>query len=75
MDAHYWSYCSHCDTKVVICGRCGNNCCNGGYGEELGPEPGELITCRACPSAYEVQTKSIKQELLTKNEKAEFIKD
>ncbi len=52
---HYWSYCAHCETETVICGRCGNNCCNGGYGEEIGPEPGTTMQCRACSSAYEMQ--------------------
>lgn len=54
---HYWSFCDHCDSNVVICGRCGNNCCNGCYGEEMGPEPGEMIPCRGCLSAYELQAK------------------
>jgi hypothetical protein len=52
---HYWSYCHHCRARMVICGRCGNNCCNGGYGEEIGPEPGTTMKCRACPSAYDMQ--------------------
>jgi len=34
---------------MVLCGKCGNNCCNGGYGEVDGKE------CDACPSAYEMQ--------------------
>lgn len=51
---HYWSYCDHCDREVVICGHCGNNTCNGGSGEEIGPNPGETIPCRACGSAHEL---------------------
>jgi hypothetical protein len=46
---HYWTYCNHCETDVVICGVCGNNCCNGGYGQVDGK------TCEACPSAYQMQ--------------------
>jgi hypothetical protein len=53
-DGHYWHRCDMCG-PTVMCGRCGNNCCNGGYGEEIGPEAGTTMTCRACPSAYEMQ--------------------
>lgn len=34
----------------VICGKCGNNCCNGGYGELV-----DGSQCDACPSAYDKQ--------------------
>jgi hypothetical protein len=33
-----------------MCGKCGNNCCNGGYGTL---EDGS--TCDMCPSAYDLQ--------------------
>lgn len=56
---HRWSYCDHCESPMVICGRCHNNCCNGGYGIEPGPEPGSVMPCRACPSAYEMQDKGL----------------
>lgn len=42
---------------MVICGKCGNNCCNGGYGEILGEEVGEVLVCDMCPSAYDLQAK------------------
>lgn len=48
--AHRWEYCDLCEARVVVCGKCGNNCCNGGYGELT---PG--IKCDACPSAYAEQ--------------------
>lgn len=48
---HQWDYCGLCEVEIVICGKCGNNCCNGGYGEVTGE------TCDACPSAYELQDK------------------
>jgi len=44
---HYWSECEMCG-PTVICGKCGNNCCNGGYGELP-----DGTTCDACPSAHE----------------------
>ena len=44
---HTWDYCSLCDTMMVICGTCGNNSCNGTYGEL---EDGS--TCPDCESAY-----------------------
>lgn len=40
-------HCSLCDRDVVICPTCGNNTCNGGYGEIDGED------CPDCPSAYE----------------------
>lgn len=49
---HYWIYCSLCEDDVVVCGKCGNNCCNGGYGEIDG------VACDACPSAYELYTET-----------------
>lgn len=27
-----WEWCSHCQTMMVICPCCGNNCCNAGFG-------------------------------------------
>lgn len=47
--AHFVSYCEHCERQVVICGKCGNNTCNGGYGTLP-----DGSTCDACPEAYEV---------------------
>ncbi len=41
------SYCTLCKRDVVLCGVCGNNTCNGGYGEINGSR------CKNCPSAYE----------------------
>lgn len=58
-NGHFWEECPMCG-PMVICGKCGNNCCNGGYGEVIGPERADdgsvvMITCDACPSAYEMQ--------------------
>ncbi len=57
MAGHRWAYCEMCGHPVVICGKCGNNCCNGGYGELPGPERDTWIKCDACPSAYDMQNK------------------
>lgn len=46
---HYWEYCMHCDCMMVICGTCGNNTCNAGYGTL---EDGSA--CPDCPSAYDM---------------------
>ena len=43
---NYKSYCNHCERMVTICGKCGNNTCNGSYGEIDGKE------CDQCPNAY-----------------------
>ena len=47
-ETHRWTDCAMCG-RMVICGKCGNNCCNGGYGEVGG------IECDACPAAYAMQ--------------------
>lgn len=39
---------------MVICATCGNNCCNGGYGE------GDGQKCPDCPEAYDHQDASWK---------------
>ena len=57
MKAHHREYCGNCETDMVVCGTCGNNCCNGGYGEVIGKEPGTTMTCPDCPAAYELQRK------------------
>lgn len=46
--SHKWEYCGHCKHEVVICGKCGNNTCNGGHGTVDGKE------CDACESAYQL---------------------
>ena len=46
---HTLSFCVGCDTNMVLCATCGNNCCNGGSGTVNGE------TCRDCDEAYEHQ--------------------
>lgn len=45
---HYWSVCWMCG-PMVICGYCGNNCCNGGHGDKC---------IDGCTSAYAMQDKN-----------------
>ena len=52
MIKHTWEYCDLCGHDIVICGKCGNNTCNGGYGTVDGKE------CDACESAYQLYMKS-----------------
>lgn len=53
---HTWEDCPMCG-PMVVCGKCGNNCCNGGYGKlRDGSE------CDACPSAYEKQEREYGQQ-------------
>lgn len=47
---HKTDWCELCERMIVLCGKCGNNTCNGGRGEVLGPD-GELVQCDACESA------------------------
>ena len=44
-----WKYCLLCKTWMIICPKCGNNCCNAGYGTVDGKD------CDVCPSAYDYQ--------------------
>jgi hypothetical protein len=44
------SWCELCQVNGIICGKCGNNCCNGGYGTLRDGSP-----CDVCPSAYTEQ--------------------
>jgi hypothetical protein len=46
---HKWALCGHCGI-MVLCGTCGNNCCNGGHGEVNGEG------CPDCNGAYEFQS-------------------
>lgn len=39
-------FCEHCERDVVICHKCGNNTCNGGYGTLEGKD------CPHCSMAY-----------------------
>jgi hypothetical protein len=44
-----WIFCKTCKTAAVICPKCGNNCCNAGYGKVDG------VICDVCPLAYQYQ--------------------
>lgn len=46
---HSWFKCGCCG-DAVLCGKCGNNACNGGYGTLP-----DGSTCDACPTAYDIQ--------------------
>lgn len=42
-------YCKTCDTPMLRCPKCQNNCCNAGYGEVDGKQ------CDLCPEVYALQ--------------------
>jgi hypothetical protein len=46
---HTLAHCKLCDTDMVRCGTCNNNCCNSTYGEVDGK------VCPDCPEAYDHQ--------------------
>lgn len=48
---------------MVVCGKCGNNCCNGGFGKL--PDGSK---CDACPSAYAMQDATIGSEISPSDE-------
>lgn len=50
---HTWGFCSHCNGWMVYCGFCGNNCCNGGSGENC-PDK--------CEEAYAIQKEYFNSE-------------
>jgi len=45
-----WKWCDLCECMMVICPKCGNNCCNGGYGKDIMGEE-----CDVCELAYQFQ--------------------
>jgi hypothetical protein len=45
-----WQWCSLCEHAMIICPKCGNNCCNGEY------------QCEICPLAYQYQELAIKMK-------------
>lgn len=47
---HKIAYCGTCRQNMIICGTCGNNCCNGGSGQIDGK------LCPDCDEAYDIQT-------------------
>jgi len=57
MADHRWEYCGHCERMTVICGKCGNNMCNGGRGEFYVEGLDEMIPCPGCESAYQLDMK------------------
>ena len=44
-----WGYCELCKSSFVYCPKCGNNCCNAGYGKIDGKQ------CDVCELAYQYQ--------------------
>ncbi len=42
-------WCDPCGSWYVVCPRCGNNTCNGGYGEDG--------KCPICPKTYKLDKK------------------
>jgi hypothetical protein len=42
-------WCDVCETYYIMCPKCGNNTCNGGYGDNG--------NCTLCPIAYELDAK------------------
>lgn len=46
---HILDYCNLCETEMVRCVTCNNNCCNGGSGEINGEK------CLDCNDAYVAQ--------------------
>jgi len=44
-----WGYCGCCEVCFIYCPKCGNNCCNGGYGKVDG------VDCDVCSLAYQYQ--------------------
>lgn len=50
----YLTWCDACETYMLICPKCGNNCCNGGYGQVFDVKV-ESKDCDMCPHIYALQ--------------------
>lgn len=54
-----WSWCETCDTAMIKCPKCGNNCCNAMYGPAEGTvndenwDPSDPNKCPVCPLTYQ----------------------
>lgn len=51
---HKRAYCYLCCDWMVVCGTCGNNSCNGGYGRLPNGE-----TCKDCEEAYQIMANRV----------------
>lgn len=47
LHGHTFDYCRRCDVTMIVCGYCGNNCCNGGSRDNCKDD---------CDEAYEIQS-------------------
>ena len=68
-----WDYCELCDNMFVRCPKCGNNCCNGGFGKvtknkELPTNKWDSTTtdCNVCNLAYMYQELAYKMKCVPK---------
>lgn len=58
-----WEYCSTCRGYMIICPKCGNNCCNSSNGKLIDGRPAKIsewddpraIKCDVCALAYQFQ--------------------
>jgi len=48
LHGHKFDYCRTCDTGIIICGYCGNNCCNGGSGDNCKDDCNEAYDIQSC---------------------------
>jgi hypothetical protein len=65
-----WEYCPTCRTMSVRCPKCGNNCCNTGFGD-VTPDGKPIAsykephkTCDVCNLAYAYQDLAYKAKLV-----------
>ena len=49
-EGYEWFWCNLCRAAAVLCPKCSNNCCNGGYGTLPNGQK-----CDKCPEAYKHQ--------------------
>jgi len=52
MEKPEWKWCQLTNCAAVICPKCGNNCCNGGSGENCPDQ---------CSEAYAYQDKAVEE--------------
>lgn len=57
LNNHRFSYCPHCQIPMIICGKCGNNSCNGGSKDECPDQCSEVYAIQDTISLCEYPMK------------------
>jgi hypothetical protein len=64
LSSFQWKWCNQCRCAAFICPKCGNNCCNGGSGDNC-PDN--------CQEAYDYQEQAYKDGKVPSKEECEGV--